>query len=117
MFLKQYSLMLSLIISSNLSCRMNQDSKKKIVFIVICVVVILEIVLYQYEVIQTTPVNQVEANINFNKEINITELDIKLRANLKIATDKKVNFFFFLVLSFNLACKNYFLTNNLYNAI
>ena len=61
----------------------------------ICVVVILETALYQYEVIQTTPINQVKANINFNKEINITELDIKLRENLKIATDKKVNFFFF----------------------
>ena len=87
--------MLNLIISSNPSGRMNQNSKKKKVFIVICVVVILETALYQYEVIQTTPINQVKANINFNKEINITELDIKLRANLKIATDKKVNFFFF----------------------
>ena len=87
--------MLNLIISSNPSGRMNQNSKKKKVFIVICVVVILETALYQYEVIQTTPINQVKANINFNKEINITELDIKLRENLKIATDKKVNFFFF----------------------
>ena len=94
---------------------MNQDSKKKIGVLLICAVVILEIEFYQYEDIQTKQdigvsfktTNQVEANIDFNKKFNITELDIKLLENLKQAADKKVSLFLF-SLSFNLACKKLF---------
>ena len=81
---------------------MNQKSKKKIVFLLICAVVILKIAFYQYEATQTKQhiavsfetINRDETNIDFNKEFNITELDIKLQENLKQAADKKVSLFF-----------------------
>ena len=85
---------------------MNHDSKKKVVFLIICSIALLEIIFYQYKFIQTKlntavtfkTINQVETNVDFSKEINITKLDIKLQENLKLATNKKVSFLSYLFL-------------------
>ena len=78
---------------------MNLAKKKKIVFL-LSAFGVLETVFYCYhtkhhheDIFETT--NQDETNIDYVKNLNLTELDIKLQEKLKQATNKKVSCFKF----------------------
>ena len=81
----------------NFICSMNNSKNKKLALL-LSIIAALETVTYfflaqqqQHAYVRIKTRNSIESNIDFEKDVNITELDLKLHKKLKEATNKKVS--------------------------